>query len=168
MKLWLYICIDNSSSKGSSNSRTYNLLSFRTVLIWFEIVNSEAFCFNCLNDLILSLFLLNYSWRYKIQKPKETLKVMLKLQSTLILRNAKRSFYFNTVSTISQQASYFWPLFVSSSLFSSLIKITSKTLPLVSWLGERTFCWQSAEIRPPYYLGSLYSKWLALKSRLLF
>ena len=74
----------------------------------------------------------------------------------------------NTVHTIFQQASYFWLLFVSSSLLCSLIKITSKNLPLASCLGESKFCWQSAKIRVPYHLGSLYSKWLALKSRLLF
>ena len=84
---WLNICIDNSSSKGSSNSSTCNLLSSRTVLIWLAVVTSEVFLFTCLHDLISSLFVLNYSWRYKIQKPRETRKVMLKLQFTLILRN---------------------------------------------------------------------------------
>ena len=86
-KLRLKIFIDNSSSKGNSNSSTCNLLSSRTVLIWLEIVTSQAFLFNCLHDLIWSLFILNYCWRYKIQEPRETRKVMLKLQFTLISRN---------------------------------------------------------------------------------
>ena len=55
-----------------------------------------------------------------------------------------------------------WLLCVSSPLFCSLRKITSKNLPLVSCFCESKFCWQSAEIRLPYYLGSLYAKWLAI------
>ena len=40
-------------------------------------------------------------------------------------------------------------------------KVTSKNLPLVSCFVKRNFCWQSAEIRLPFHLGSTYGKWLA-------
>ena len=45
-----------------------------------------SFFFNW-NDLISSLFILNYSWWRKIQNPRETRKVVLQLQITLIQRN---------------------------------------------------------------------------------
>ena len=41
--LRLNICIDNDSSRGSSNSGTCNILSSRRVLIWVGIFTSEAF-----------------------------------------------------------------------------------------------------------------------------
>ena len=134
LKLQLNICIDNSSSKGSSNSSTCNLLSSRTVLIWLELVTCEAFLFKYLHDLILSLFILNYSWRYKIQKPRETRKVMLRLHSY----PTKKTLYFNAISTIFQQASYLCLLCVWSSLLSSimlwwkqlLLKISSYSTPV--------------------------------------
>ena len=97
---WLNICIDNSSSKGSSNSSTGNLLSSGTDLIWLEKVTSEAFLFNCLHDLISSLFILNYIWRYNIQKPR--------LQFTLISRNqlftSTQSLPFSSKQVISMRA----------------------------------------------------------------
>ena len=46
-----------SSSKGSINSSICNLLSSCTVLIWLEIVTSEAFLFDGLHDLISSLLM---------------------------------------------------------------------------------------------------------------
>ena len=55
-------------------------------------------------------------------------------------------------------------LYLSSSLFCSLTKITSKNLPLESCFGEIKFCWESAEIWLPYHLGSIYAKWLALRA----
>ena len=162
MKLRLNICIDKSSSKGSSNSSTCNFFSSRTVLIWLTIVTSEAFLFNCLHDLISSLFILNYSWRYKVQKPRWTRKVMLKFQ--LVLSHETNSLF--------QRSLYHFPasklslpfLYLSSSLFCSLRKITSKNLPPESCFGEIKFCWESAEIWLPYHLGSIYAKWLALRA----
>ena len=92
------ICINNSTSKGSCNSSTCNLLSSRKVLIWLEIVTgegspSEVFLFtNSWHDLISLLFILNYSWIYKIQKPKETRKVMLKNFSSLTCKVMLKNF----------------------------------------------------------------------------
>ena len=57
LNLRLNICIDNDSSKGSSNSSTCNILSTRRVLIWVGTVTSEAFS---LNEMIW--FRLNSSW----------------------------------------------------------------------------------------------------------
>ena len=37
LNLWLNICIDNDSSRGSSNSSTCKILSFRRVLVWVGI-----------------------------------------------------------------------------------------------------------------------------------
>ena len=51
---------------------------------------------------------------------------------------------------------------MSSSHFCSLRKIIIKNLPPVLCFGESKFCWQLAEIRLPYHLGTLYAKWLAL------
>ena len=151
LKCLLNICIDNSSSKGGSNSSTCNLLSSRTVLIWLEIVTNEVFLFNCLHDLISSLFI--FAVEEINLEARETRKVMLKLQFTLISRN---ELFISTQSlaTIFQQASHICLLCVSFSLFCSLTKFTSQNLPLVSCLGESKFCWQSAEIRLPYHLGS--------------
>ena len=167
---WLNICIDNSSSKGSSNSSTCNLLSSRTVLIWLAVVTSEVFLFNCLHDLISSLFVLNYSWRYKIQKPRETRKVMLKLQFPLISQTNSlfQSSLYRFMASKLFLPSHGCLLCVSSSLFCSLRKITSKNFPLVSCFGESKSCWQSAKIWLPYHLGSIYAKWLALSSNLKF
>ena len=55
-------------------------------------------------------------------------------------------------------------LYLSSSLFCSLRKITSKNLLLESCFSEIKFCWESAEIWPMYHLGSIYAKWLALRA----
>ena len=55
LNLRLNICIDNDSSRGSSNSSTCNILSSRRVLIWVGI--SEAFS---LTEMIW--FRLNSSW----------------------------------------------------------------------------------------------------------
>ena len=55
--LRLNICIDNDSSRGSSNSGTCNILSRCRVLIWVGIVTSEAFS---LTEMIW--FRLNSSW----------------------------------------------------------------------------------------------------------
>ena len=49
------------------------------------------------------------------------------------------------------------------SLFCFSRKVTSKNLPLVSCFVKSNFCWQSAEIRLPYHLDSIYAKWLALR-----
>ena len=87
LELRLTICIDNISSKGSSDSSTCNLLSSGTVLIWLEKVTSEW-----------SLFIQLFTWfdfvfihlelQLKIENPEATTrKVMLKLQFTLISRN---------------------------------------------------------------------------------
>ena len=141
---------DNDSSKGSSNSNTCNILSSFTLScnshLWSLLFDW--------NDLILSLFILKYSWWYKIQKPRETRKVMLKTQFSFI--SQKELF----VSMQSQ-------LFLSKQVISarrplSSVKVTSKNLSLVSCLMKSNFCWQSAEIQLPYHLGSIYVKWLAL------
>ena len=135
----------------------------RTVLVWFEIFTCEAFLFSCLHDLISSLFVLNYSWRYKIQKPRETRKVMLKLQFPLISQTNSlfQSSLYRFMASKLFLPSHGCLLCVSSSLFCSLRKITSKNFPLVSCFGESKFCWQSWEIWLPYHLGSIYAKWLA-------
>ena len=57
LNLRLNICIENDSSRGSSNSSTCNILSSRRVLIWVGIVTSEAFS---LTEMIW--FHLNSSW----------------------------------------------------------------------------------------------------------
>ena len=132
------------------------------VLIWLAIFTSEAFLFNCLHDFISSLFILNYRWRYKVQKPRWTRKVMLKFQSVLSHETNslfQRSLYHFPASKLSLPFFY-----LSSSLFCSLRKITSKNLPLESCFGEIKFCWESAEIWLPYHLGSIYAKWLALRA----
>ena len=153
LKCLLNICIDNSSSKGGSNSSTCNLLSSRTVLIWLEIVTSEVFLFNCLHDLISSLFI--FAVEEINLEARETRKVMLKLQFTLISRN-ELFISIQSLAAISsrQVISAFPTLCVSSSLFCSLRKFTSKNISLVSCFGEITFCWLSVAIRLPYNLGS--------------
>ena len=106
------------------------------------------------NDLILPLFILKYSWWYKIQKPRETRKVMLKTEFSFI--SHKELF-------ISMQSQ----LFSSKQVICarrrlSSVKVASKNLSLVSCFVKSNFCWQSAEIQLPYHLGSIYVKWLAL------
>ena len=150
LKLRLNICIDNSSSKGSSNSSTCNLLSSRAVLI-----TSEAFSFNCLHNLISYLFIFTVE-DIKSRSQKKHIKLCSNITSLL---SYEKNFLF--------QGSLYFPaskssLCVSFSLFCSSRKATSKSLPLVSCFGESKFCWQSAEIRFPYHLGSIYAKWLAL------
>ena len=79
-----------SSSKGCSNSSTCNLLSSRTFLIWLEIVWLVKPYLTVLAYMIwfcLYSSFLNYSWKYKHQKPREKGNVMLKLQFTLISQN---------------------------------------------------------------------------------
>ena len=90
---------------------------------------------------------MNFSWWYKIQKPTETRKVILKIKFTLISRNE----LFISIQSL--------PF---SSKLSSLRKVTNKNLPLVSCFVKSNFCWQLAEIRLPHQLGSIYAKWLAL------
>ena len=110
------------------------------------------------NDLISSLFILNYSWWYKIQKPRETLKVNLELQFTLISRN---KLFILTQSLPFSRLSHS----LSLSLFCSSRKVSGKNLPQVSCFVESKFFWQSEEIRLPYHLGSIIcTKWLALKN----
>ena len=141
---------------------TCNLLSSCTVLIWLAIVTIEAFLFNCLHDLISSFFILNYSWRYNVQKPRWTRKVMLKFQLGLSHETNylfQRSLYHFPASKLSLPF-----LYLLSSVFCSLRKITGKNLPLESCFGEIKFCWESAEIWLPYHLGSMYTKWLALRA----
>ena len=55
-------------------------------------------------------------------------------------------------------------LYLLSSVFCSLRKITSKNLLLESCFSEIKFCWESAEIWLPYHLSSIYAKWLALRA----
>ena len=57
LKLWLKICIDNDSSRGSRNSSACNILSSRRVLIWVGVVISEGFS---LTQMIWFRF--NSSW----------------------------------------------------------------------------------------------------------
>ena len=156
------IFIDNSINKGSRNSSICNLLSSHTVLIWLAIVTSEAFLFNCLHDLILPLFMLNYSWRYKVQKPRWKCKVMLKFQLVLSLE-MNSLFQCSLYHFLARKLSLPF-LYLCSSHFCSLRKITSKNLPLESCFGEIKFCWESAEIWLPYHLRSIYAKWLALRA----
>ena len=73
---------------------------------------------------------------------------------------AKWVFYFSAVSTIFKQASYH--PYVPSSLFCFSGKVTSKNLQLVSCFVKSNFYWQSAEIRFPYHLGSIYAKYKKL------
>ena len=100
---------------------------------------------------------MNYSWWYKIQKPRETHKVILKVQFTLISRN--ELFISMQSLPFSSKQSY---LCVPSSLFCFTRKVTSRNLPLVLCFVKSNICWQSVEIRLPYHLGSKYAKWLAL------
>ena len=82
LNLRLNICIDNDSSKGSSNSSTCNILSSRRVLIWVGIVTSEAFS---LNEMIW--FRLNSSWitidDIKSRSEEKHVKLSLKFNSLL-------------------------------------------------------------------------------------
>ena len=61
INLCLNISIDNSSSRGSSNSSTCNLLSSCTVLIRLAIVTSEAFSLTVM-ILFSSQFLFNLDY----------------------------------------------------------------------------------------------------------
>ena len=150
------ICIDNDSSRG--NSSTCNILSSRRILIWDGIVISEAFS---LTDMI---WFPNSSWIIVydiIQKPRETHKVILKIQFTLTSRNEllfQCSLYHLQANKVISASC---PLF----FFCSSRKVTSKNLPLVSCFVKSNFCWQSAGIRLPYHLGSIYAKWLALNAK---
>ena len=83
LNLRLNICFDKVSSRGSSNSNTCNIFSSRTVLIWVGAVTCEAF------SLTEMIWLCLYSsWitvdDYNIQKPRETRKVIHKIQFSLI------------------------------------------------------------------------------------
>ena len=71
----------------------------------------------------------------------------------------QRSLYHFPASKLSLPFFY-----LSSSIFCSLRKISSKNLPLESCFSEIKFCWESAEIWLPYHLGSIYDKWLALRA----
>ena len=133
LNLRLNICIGNDSSIGSE---AFSL----TEMIWFH---------------------LNSSWNTvdEIKSRSQEKHVKLSSKFTLISRN---ELFISMQSTIFKQASY---LCVPSSLFCFSRKVTSKNLPLVSCFFAFLlcyFCWQSAEIRLPYLLGSIYTKWLAL------
>ena len=54
-----------------------------SVLIWLEIITSEAFLFNCLHDLVLSLFILNYSWVIKSRSHEKHVKLCSNFSSLL-------------------------------------------------------------------------------------
>ena len=142
MKLQLNICIDNSSSESSSNSSTCNLPSSRTVLIQLEIVTSEVFLFNCLHDLFSVLFIFTV----------EDIKSRSQEKHVKLCSNFNSLLSHETNSLLS----YLCLLCVSSSLFCSLRKFTSKNLPLVSCFGGFKFCWQSVEIRLPHQCGSAF------------
>ena len=96
--------------------------------------------------------MINYSWWYKIQKPRETCKVILKIHFTLISQNklfiSMQSLPFSSKQVISVCC----PL----SYFSR--EVTSKNFLLVSCFVKSNFCWQLAEIRLPYHCGSIYAK----------
>ena len=102
------------------------------VLIWLEIVTTEAFLFNCLHNLISSLFI----FTVKDIKSRGQEKHVSYAQTSVHSYLRKRTLCFNAVSTIFQQASNLSLLCMLSSLFCSLRKHTSKNLPLVLCFGE--------------------------------
>ena len=119
----------------------------------------RPFYYNCLHDLISSLFIFTVE---DITSRSQQKHVKLCSNSSLLL-SQKTNSLFQRRSTIFQQASYLCLLCVSPSLFCSLRKFTNKNLPLVSCFGESKFCWQSAEIRLLYHLSSIYAKWSVFK-----
>ena len=131
------------------------ILSSRTVLLWVGIVASETFS---LTKMIQ--FRLYSSWikvdDIKSRCQEQHVKLSSKLNSLTV---TKWALYSDAVKIL-KQASY---LCVPSSLFCFSGKVTSKNLLLVSCFMKSNFCWQSAEIRLPYHLGSIYAKWLVLK-----
>lgn len=99
LNLMLNICIDNSGSRMASNSSNCNLLfsGWNGInLNWNSHLSSLFFD---RNDLILSLFIFHYSWWYKIQKSRETHKVVPERQFTLYFTKL-----FYAASTIFRQA----------------------------------------------------------------
>ena len=147
LNLQLNICID--SSRGSSNSSSCYTLSSCTVSMWVGIGTTRLPSETSLTEIIW--FRLGSSWikvdDIKSRGQEKHVKVSSKLNSLL--------YHGNTF----KQAIFLWVL---SSLFCFSGKVTSKNLPLVSCFVKSNFCWESAEIRLPYHLGSIYAKWLAL------
>ena len=106
--------------------------------------------------MLSPLLIFNYSWWNKIQKPRETRKVILELHITHYLTKL-----FNAIFTIVKQAiSFCMPS--SLSLYCYSKKVTSKNISPESCSVDY-FCWQSAEIRLLYHLGAAYAKWFTLK-----
>ena len=93
----------------------------------------------------------------KPRRQEQHVKLSSKLNSLTV---TKWALYSDAVKIL-KQASY---LCVPSSLFCFSGQVTSKNLLLGSCFMKSNFCWQSAEIRHPYHLGSIYAKWLVLKA----
>ena len=155
LNLRLNICIDNDSSRDSSNSSTCNILSSSTVLIWVGIVTGETFSLTEMIRLRLNSFWITVD-RIKSTSKEKQIKLSSKFNSLL---SHEMSSLFQCSFYPFKQASY---LCVPSSLFCFSRKVVSKNLPLVSCFVKSNFCWQSTEIRLPYLLSSIYAKWLAL------
>ena len=126
------------------NSHWWSLF-FLTEMIWFCLYASWI----TVNDI-------------KSRSQEKQSKVILKLQFALVWRNKLfiyQALYFNTVSIY---------IFLPSSLSSVLReRLLCKYFSLVSCFVESKFCWQSAEIRPPYHLGFIYAKWSEADSGLV-
>ena len=154
--LWLNICIDNDSSRGSCNSSTCNIISSRRVLIWVGIVISEAFS---LTEMIW--FRLNSSWiivdDIKCRTQEKYVQLSWKFNSLL---SHEMSSLFQSYLPFSrkQVISACRPL--SSVSQEKLLVRTSVRI----MLREKQFLLKSAEIRLTYHLGSIYAKWLALNN----
>ena len=101
LNLRLNICFHNDRSRGSSNNNTCSILCSLTVLIWDGADTCEAFS---LTEVIyFILLILNYSWWYKIHKPRKTRKLSSRFNLSYLTKGA---LYFNAVSTIFKQESY--------------------------------------------------------------
>ena len=152
--LRLNICTDSDSSRGSSNNDTCNILSSCRILIWIGIVTSEAFSLTEIN-----WFRLNSSWITVDDIKSRSQEKHAKLSSKFNL------FLSHKMCSLFQCSLYYfavWIICMSSSLFYFSRNVTRKNLPLALCFVKSTFSWQSAEIRLPYHVGSIYATLLAL------
>ena len=123
---------------------------FALLQFWSEMEQTLVKLSLWLKWFILSLLILNYSWWYKIHKPRKTSKVILKIQP--LLSHERSSIFQCSLNHFQARKLY----------LRAVLKVASKNILLVSCFVKSKFCWQSAEIRLPYYLSSLYIKWLGL------
>ena len=142
------ICFDHDSSRESSNNNTCNILSCLTVLIWVGTVTCEAFS---LTERIW--FCLYSSWievdDITSRSQKKHVKLSSKCNSQL---SHERSSLFQC------SLNHFQASKLSLCAILSSINVTTRKPSLISCFEKSNFWWQSAEIRLPDHLVSIYVK----------